>query len=133
MAYPQISVSCVASVYVRQMRFQSAGDVEIGHAHQFDHQTLVSKGSVQVEVDGKKTVFNAPHIVLIKKDAIHELTAMEDDTVVYCIHALRDGSDVCDIIDPASVPLGARELEAFAVANSLTHSDSQLHTLHLGQ
>jgi hypothetical protein len=133
MAYPQISVSCVASVYVRQMHFQNAGDVETGHAHQFDHQTLVSKGSVQVEVDGKKTVFTAPHIVFIKKDAVHELTAMEDNTVVYCIHALRDGSDVCDIIDPASVPLGGREVEAFAVANSLVHSDNQLHTPHLGQ
>lgn len=133
MAYPQISVSCVSSVYVRQMHFQNAGDVETGHAHQFDHQTLVSKGSVQVEVDGKKTVFNAPHIVFIKKDAVHELTAMENDTVVYCVHALRDGSDVCDIIDPASIPLGARELEAFAVADGLIHSDTKMYTPHLNQ
>jgi len=31
------------------------------------------------------------------------------------------------------VPLGGREVEAFAVANSLVHSDNQLHTPHLGQ
>lgn len=89
MAYPEISLSCVASVYVRQIHFVSAGDVETGHEHCFDHQTLVAKGSVQIEVDGAKTVYNAPHIIFIKKNTVHELTAMEDDTVCYCIHALQ--------------------------------------------
>ncbi|NDG29904.1 hypothetical protein EB118_07380 [bacterium] len=132
MSYPEISVSCVAAVYVRQMHFKKAGDVETGHAHCFDHQTLVSKGSVQIEVEGKKTIFKAPHIVFIRKDIVHELTALEDDTVVYCIHALRDGPDVCDIIDPASIPLGAKGEEAFVVAKSLTHTNESIKTPHLG-
>jgi hypothetical protein len=118
---PEVALSCVSSVYVRQMTFKKAGDREEGHAHVFDHQTLVASGSVEVEVDGNKKVFKAPHIVFIKKDAVHELTALEDNTVVYCIHALRDGSDVCDIIDPDSIPFGATEENLFEIAKPLIH------------
>lgn len=119
MAYPEIAVSCVSSVYVRHMVFKNAGDVETGHAHVFDHQTLVAKGSIKVKANGKETVFNAPHCVFIRANVEHELTALQDDTVVYCIHALRDGEDVCDIIPPDSIPLGASEAEAFLVAKPL--------------
>ena len=122
MSQPEIALSCVSSVYIRQMTFKKSGDVEIGHKHIFDHQTLVANGSVVVEVDGNKQTFKAPHIVFIKKDAIHELTALEDETVVYCIHALRDGEDVCDIIDPDSIPFGARETEIFPKVKNLIHA-----------
>ena len=121
MSSPEIALSCVSSVYIRQMTFIKAGDIEIGHSHVFDHQTLVAVGSVEVVVNGDKKIFTAPHIVFIKKDAVHELTALEDNTVVYCIHALRDGDDVCDIIDPESIPFGAREDQIFPVANNLIH------------
>ena len=124
MAYPKIAVSCVSSVYVRHMVFEKTGDIEDGHSHQFDHQTLVAKGSVRVSANGKSTVFNAPHCVFIKAGVEHELTALEDDTVCYCIHALRDGTDVCDIIPQESIPLGASETEAFAVALPLLHPDN---------
>ena len=119
---PEIALSCVASVYVRQLTFKKAGDKEVGHSHIFDHQTLVATGSVDVEVNGDKKTFTAPHIVFIKKDAVHEVTALEDNTVVYCIHALRDGKDVCDIIDPDSIPFGAREDQVFPKANNLIHA-----------
>ena len=118
---PEILLSCVSSVYVRQMTFKAAGDIEQGHAHKFDHQTLVAKGSVKVTTDGKETVFNSPHIVFIRKEQVHELVAMEDDTVCYCIHALRDGDDVCDIIPPDSLPLGAGSQAAFQVADGLLY------------
>jgi len=133
MAYPEIALSCVSSVYVRQIHFLKSGDVETGHEHCFDHQTLIAKGSVQIEVDGVKTVFKAPHIAFIKKGLVHELTAMEDDTVCYCIHALRDGDNVGDIIDPTSIPLGCGSVDAFQVAKPLIRTDNILPTPHLGQ
>lgn len=87
------------------MHFANAGDVEIGHTHQFDHLTLLASGSLKVVVDGVESVFNAPHMIYIHKDKVHELTALENNTVAYCIHALREvGSD--DIIDPAMIPKG---------------------------
>jgi hypothetical protein len=67
-------------------------------------------------------VFSAPHIVFIRKEQVHELVAMEDNTVCYCIHALRDGDDVCDIIPPDAIPFGAGSEEAFKKADSLLFS-----------
>jgi hypothetical protein len=33
--------------------------------------------------------FAAPNMVFIQKDKVHQLTALEDNTVCACIHALR--------------------------------------------
>lgn len=107
MSYPVTGLTCVSNVFCKMMHFKKAGDVETGHKHQFDHVTLIAKGSLQIEVDGVKTVFKAPHVAFIRKEVIHELTALEDDTLAYCIHGLRDGDGVDDIIAPENIPLGA--------------------------
>lgn len=117
--HPEIAVSCVSSVYVRQMHFAKAGDVEQGHSHQFDHQTLLAKGSLKIVLEGVENTYHAPHIIFIRKDHRHELTALEDGTVCFCIHALRDGEDVCDIIPPDAIPIGAGSGEAFKKAKGL--------------
>ena len=88
------------------MTFAKAGDVEEGHCHKFDHTTLLGAGSVMVKANGRSTKFVAPQMIFIHADVEHEITALEDGTVAYCIHALRDGDGVEDIIDPASVPDG---------------------------
>jgi hypothetical protein len=45
-------------------------------------------------------------MIYIHKDKIHELVALEDNTVAYCIHALRNGEGVDDILDPSMIPQG---------------------------
>lgn len=110
MAYPTINLGCVANLYSRQMHFQKTGDMEMGHTHPFDHLTLLAAGSLKVTVDGQETIFKAPHMIYIHKDKIHELVALEDNTVAYCIHALRDGDGVGDILDPAMIPDGVSGL-----------------------
>jgi mannose-6-phosphate isomerase-like protein (cupin superfamily) len=108
MSYPKIKIGCVANLYSRQMHFEQVGDTELGHTHQFDHLTLLASGSLEVTIEGQKTVFKAPHMIYIHRNKRHELVALEDNTVAYCIHALRDGNGVGDIIDPDSVPEGVR-------------------------
>ena len=103
---PKSSLGCVASVYSRMMVFVSAGDKELGHSHQFDHLTLLAAGTLQITVDGAVTVFKAPHMIYIHRDKNHELLALEDNTVAYCIHALRKEDDSGDILDPSMVPNG---------------------------
>lgn len=98
--------SCVANLYTRQMHFEKAGDSELGHVHYFDHMTLLAKGSLRVTVNDKTTEFVAPHMIYIKAEYRHELVALEDDTLVYCVHALRNGDGVDDIIAPESIPAG---------------------------
>jgi quercetin dioxygenase-like cupin family protein len=106
MNYPSIRIGCVANLYTRMMKFQKAGDVEFGHTHAFDHLTLLASGSLKVIVEGVATEFKAPQMIYIHKDKEHELIALEDNTVAYCIHALRDGNEVDDILDPDMVPEG---------------------------
>jgi hypothetical protein len=51
-------------------------------------------------------------MIYIHKDKIHELVALEDNTVAFCIHALRDGNGVDDILDPAMIPEGVDALSS---------------------
>jgi hypothetical protein len=108
---PHIQIGCVANLFSRQMHFKNIGDVEYGHTHPFDHLTLLAAGSLRVTVNGKATDFKAPHMIFIKAEYNHELMALDDNTVAYCIHALRKGNGVDDIIDPASVPAGVNPMQ----------------------
>ena len=111
MNMPEIAIGCVANLWSRQMHFKNAGDIEHGHTHQFDHLTLLAKGKLSVTVNGKTSHFAAPHMIYIHKDQQHELVALEDDTVAYCIHALRT-PDQSEILDPAMIPAGVHPTKA---------------------
>lgn len=106
---PDISIGCVANLWSRMMHFQKAGDIEHGHTHQFDHLTLLASGALSVTVEGKTTEFQAPFMIYIHKDKNHELVALQDNTVVYCIHALRD-VNTQDILDPSMIPEGVNPI-----------------------
>ena len=107
---PEISIGCVANLFSRQMHFKSKGDIEHGHTHPFDHLTLLASGSLRVIVKDKETDFKAPHMIYIKAEEQHELVALEDNTVAFCIHALRNGDGVDDILDPKMIPEGVNPL-----------------------
>ena len=102
---PQVQIGCIANLFSRMMHFVKAGDIEHGHTHQFDHLTLLASGALRVTVDGNTTDFKAPHMIYIHKDKNHELVALEDNTVAYCIHALRDKNSG-EILDPSMIPVG---------------------------
>ena len=104
MASPEIKIIALSNVYSRLMHFLKKGDIENGHKHTYDHATLVSSGSVLVEVLDEFTkepvsskTFTAPNMVFIHKDKIHRLIALEDNTVCSCIHAIRTIDD--EIVD----------------------------------
>ena len=106
MSYPETKMVCVSNLWIRQMHFVKAGDQNEGHVHNFDHITLLSKGSVAVDVDGSVTEFRAPHMIYIAKGKRHFLRALEADTIACCIHALRTGEREEDILDPSMIPAG---------------------------
>lgn len=102
---PKIKILSVSNVYTRLMHFEKAGDIEVGHTHTYDHGTLLSSGSVLYEVlDGSNgnTVyskeFKAPEFIFVAKDKFHRLTALQDNTVCACIHALRTNDET--LLDP---------------------------------
>lgn len=119
MGVPEIKIGYVANLWSRMMRFHKAGDIEHGHTHQFDHLTLLARGSMRVTVDGVASEFKAPQMIYIHKDKNHELVALEDETLAFCIHALRSPDGSGDIIDPSMVPAGVDPL-ATGLAQRLT-------------
>jgi len=110
MQAPVQAISCVSNVFIKQMTFVKAGDIEHGHTHCFDHVTLLSVGRLRLEALGTSTDFTAPQHIFIKAGVRHQLIALEDNTVAHCIHALRDGDRVEDIIDPASLPVYMQDM-----------------------
>lgn len=119
MSFPETKMACVSNLWLRQMHFVKAGDRNEGHVHNFDHMTLLSKGSVTVDVEGQLTEFTAPHMIYIAAGKRHFLIAKEDDTVAYCVHALRTGEREEDILDPAMIPAGVENPLAAGLAKPL--------------
>jgi quercetin dioxygenase-like cupin family protein len=114
---PAIAIACVENLYSRMMQFKNAGDIEHGHCHTFDHLTLLASGKLQVRIGEQVTEYTAPYMIYIHKDVNHELTALADNTVAYCIHALRD-EKTGNILDPKMIPNGvnARDIAQPIVA-----------------
>lgn len=96
----------VGNIWIRQNWMLKAGDTNGGHLHYHDHVTLLVKGSVRVQVeDEPHKDFHAPTFIVIKKQYSHRITALEDDTVYYCVFALRDiDGNVVDISQDANLP-----------------------------
>lgn len=105
MAYPETRITCASNLWLRQMHFVKIGDKNEGHEHNYDHMTLLATGSVAVHVNGQTTKFTAPHMIFIKAGQRHYVEALEDNTIAYCVHALRD-KDTEEILDPNQIPEG---------------------------
>ena len=109
---PQVKIGCVKNVFVRQMHFMQNGDIEHGHTHPYDHITLLASGKLFVKIGDDVTEYTAPTMIFIKAELEHELVAASDNTVAYCVHALRDENE--DIIDPNMVPKSDKLSELIA-------------------
>lgn len=101
------------NVFIRPNTLQYKGDAVDGHKHNFDHTTIVFKGSVHVKAklpDGREIEqdFAAPGHFLVLKGVEHEITALEDNTVFWCVYSHRNaqGDVVEDNIGWQSTDLG---------------------------
>ena len=84
------------NILIRPMRFEAAGDVVEGHAHNFDHTTYVVRGAIRIEADGRsveKRAAEGHNWVLIKAGVKHRITALEDNTLGHCIYSHRTPQD----------------------------------------
>ena len=100
----QMKISVVSNMWVKQMTFEHSGDIMEGHKHTFDHQTLLSVGIFKVCVEGVCSEY-ADTILFIEKGKEHSIECVSESGLAYCLHPLRDGEKVEDIVDPADMPL----------------------------
>lgn len=89
-----------SNVFFRPNFLEKAGDRLDGHAHQFDHVTMVVQGAVRIAAkppDGttREIIKRAAgdfrdRVVNIRAGVEHEITALEDGTEFLCIYAHRN-------------------------------------------
>lgn len=130
---PEVFISCCSNVYIRRMTFHKANTIELGHTHLYDHVSYVSLGSCEVQVYdeekdemGPPKRYQAPATIFIAKNKIHQLKSLEDNTVIDCVHALRDIDG--NIIDPNSFPNGVSLEQASQDYKNNTGKELELRT-----
>lgn len=97
---PLTDFSIVDNVFVKLHFFPRTGDTHFGHAHSFDHITLLASGSVKMVHDNGEAEFKAPHLIVTPKGIKHQFTALEPNTVFCCIHAIREKNELDAIASP---------------------------------
>jgi hypothetical protein len=107
---PRHELGYFGNIWVRQNTLNKVGHFVEGHTHHFDHVTLLISGKVSIEVDGYAAKeFTAPTFIVIRKEHEHKFTALEDNSVWYCVFALRDlNGEVMEIFGEDHDPLSAQ-------------------------
>lgn len=93
-------VKVVDNVFVKMMHLYFTGDKVQGHAHTFDHITLLAKGTVIMRANGGGKEHKAPKLIITPKGIVHEFEALTPDCLLCCVHAIRDGDTDADIAPP---------------------------------
>lgn len=90
----------VDNVFVKMFHMTEVGDKISGHAHTFDHITLLAKGRVMMRANGAEKEHMAPKLIVTPKSVVHEFEALEKSCILCCVHAIRDGDTEADIAPP---------------------------------
>lgn len=107
------------NLYMKKMVFDKAETVYQGHHHTYDHVTLVASGKVRVKfnavpeanLDEEVKEYTGVSMFVTRAFRTHEVTALEDNTVVCCVHVVRDSDgEVVDI--PSDVDRPVESVEA---------------------
>lgn len=95
----QCAVGYYGNVFVRMHLLTKAGDKGESHKHEFDHITFVTRGKVRVVVkDGGDFVVSEGGFFPVPRDQEHQVEALEDDSRIWCVFALRD--DQGQVVNP---------------------------------
>lgn len=99
----------IGNVWVRQQYYPNKDKFHEGHKHHHDHVSLLATGRLMVKVEGHDPViYQAPTFFKIAAEHKHQLIPLEDETVAYCVFALRDDNDqVVDEFDGNTQHYGA--------------------------
>jgi quercetin dioxygenase-like cupin family protein len=82
-------------IFIKEMRIAKAGTLIPQHSHRYDHTSMVARGAVRVwQGEDELGEFKAPCGLFIKGGEKHLFLALEDETIVYCIHNLAHSGTV---------------------------------------
>ena len=109
------------NIWVREINFREAGMVKSGHRHKFDHLHFLAKGRVKLRVydaDHKlllEAEKEAPAWIKVPKEHYHDIVALEDGTLGYCIQAVRNEHG--EVVDTDFTRDFMDEVKAFEAEN----------------
>ena len=95
-------IKIVDNVFVKMIPLTSKGDTTYGHAHTYDHITLLSVGRVLMKHDNGQAEYTAPCLIVTPKGIAHEFVSLADFSLLCCIHALRNEDG--EILPPETDP-----------------------------
>jgi quercetin dioxygenase-like cupin family protein len=100
-----------SGVYAKETRIP-AGHILVQHKHKFDHLSILASGSVEIAVDGVKSIVHAPACLTIEANKHHGVKSLTD-VVWYCVHA-TDCTDTDEIDEVLIVPGNNSEIQKMA-------------------
>lgn len=95
---PKVEHHFGGGVYAKEMHMP-VDYVLLHHKHEFDHLSVLAKGSIELIIDGKKQVIHAPACLTIAAHLHHGVKSLTD-VVWYCIHATNctDENEIDEIL-----------------------------------
>ena len=87
-----------SGVYAKEVHIP-AGNVLVQHKHNFDHLSILASGSIELMVDGVRSVIHAPACLTIEANKHHGVKSLTD-VVWFCIHATNctDESEIDEVL-----------------------------------
>lgn len=101
---PTWEFTTIDDVFMKQISMPFSGYVVGQHSHDHDHGTLLARGSVRVwKSGGFDADYTAPTCIQIAAGIKHTFMALENDTLLYCIHNVSRTGEV-EIREKATFP-----------------------------
>lgn len=86
-----IELGDFGNIWIRRQTYDKAGQSHHGHKHDHDHVTLVVQGKALIEKEGyEPQIVEAEDWTYIQANVHHEIIALEDNTHIFCLFAMRD-------------------------------------------
>ena len=87
-----------AGVYAKETRIP-AGHVLVQHKHKHDHLSILASGSIELMVDGARSIIHAPACLTVEANKHHGVKSLTD-VVWYCIHATEctDADEIDEVL-----------------------------------
>jgi mannose-6-phosphate isomerase-like protein (cupin superfamily) len=102
-----------SGVYAKETQIP-AGFILVQHVHKHDHLSILASGSVEMVVDGAKSVIHAPTCLTIAAGKHHGIKSLTD-VVWYCVHA-TDCTDEDDIDEVLIEPDNIEQMQKLALS-----------------
>lgn len=90
-----VEIKIADGLFIKSMEIAKAGTFVPQHSHEYQHVTMIAKGSFRVWKDDVLLGdFKAPHGLIIEAKTMHRFLSLEDECIAYCIHNIKDAEAV---------------------------------------